>query len=129
MIQIDVKSQVSLVYQDSVTTHPLALLETEKVGFEDKLNKMREEMDEALARSVREHEEKMKRFEEESQEKIDREREALEVERSRIRTKREEIDNEIKAFIESNGFEKSQFLSTSTESLTKRRYSSKWMKF
>ena len=76
-----------------------------------------------------EHEEKMKRFEEESQEKIDREREALEVERSGIRTKREEIDNEIKAFIESNGFEKSQFLSTSTESLTKRRYSSKWMKF
>ena len=129
MIQIDVISQVSLVYQDSVTTHPLALLETEKVGFEDKLNKMREEMDEALARSVREHEEKMKRFEEESQEKIDREREALEVERSGIRTKREEIDNEIKAFIESNGFEKSQFLSTSTESLTKRRYSSKWMKF
>ena len=112
-----------------MTTHPLALLETEKVGFEDKLNKMREEMDEALARSVREHEEKMKRFEEESQEKIDREREALEVERSGIRTKREEIDNEIKAFIESNGFEKSQFLSTSTESLTKRRYSSKWMKF
>ena len=123
------RRKLASVMEDSVTAHPLALMETEKIGFEDRLEKMSEEMNDALARSVKEHEEKMRRFEREAEEKIDREREALEEERTNINTKREELENEIDSFVNRNGFEMSQFLSTSTESLTKKKGYNRWIKF
>ena len=115
--------------QDSVSSHPLAVMETERIGFQDKLKRMEKEMDEELARSVEEHQEKMNRFEREAQEWIIEQREALEEERTKINVLREALENDINAFIQKNGVGMPTFLSTSTESLDMKKKSYKWKKF
>ena len=89
--------------------------ETERT--ERKLRKMNQEMDAALALKVEEQKEKMARFEREATAKIESDKKAIEEERSKINSQREQMENEIKTFMEQNKVQMSQYLSLSTQSI------------
>ena len=101
--------------------NPLALIEDEKLAHNDKLRKMKGDMEEVFLKKVEEKEGRLRRHEQDEEARLERERRGLEDERTTLMTRREELEREKKTWATNNGIEMSKFLGRSTESLDSKR--------
>ena len=104
--------------------NPLAVIEDEKNGHQEKLRKMTNDMEDVFQRKVEEKQEKMNKVEKEEMEKLEKEKKQLEEERAKLTTKKEELESERRSWAQTHGVEMAKFLHRSTESLDgkKKKY-------
>ena len=104
--------------------NPLAVIEDEKNDHQEKLRKMNDDMEDVFRRKVEEKQEKMNRVEKEDMERLEREKKQLEVEKLKLASKKEELENEKKSWTHTHGVEMAKLLHRSTESLDgkKKKY-------
>jgi len=104
--------------------NPLAVIEDEKNGHQEKLRKMTNDMEDVFQRKVEEKQEKMNKVEKEEMEKLEKEKKQLEEERVKLTSKKEELENERRSWAQTHGVEMAKFLHRSTESLDgkKKKY-------
>ena len=104
--------------------NPLAVIEDEKNGHQEKLRKMTNDMEDVFQRKVEEKQEKMNKVEREDMERLEKEKKNLEKEKIRLASKKEELESDKKSWAQTHGIEMAKFLHRSTESLDgkKKKY-------
>eukprot|EP00090_Calanus_glacialis_P024427 TRINITY_DN37948_c0_g1_i9.p1 TRINITY_DN37948_c0_g1~~TRINITY_DN37948_c0_g1_i9.p1 ORF type:complete len:683 (-),score=230.28 TRINITY_DN37948_c0_g1_i9:149-2197(-) len=104
--------------------NPLAVIEDEKNGHQEKLRKMTNDMEDVFKRKVEEKQEKMNKVEREDMERLEKEKKHLEEEKIRLASKKEELESDKKSWAQTHGIEMAKFLHRSTESLDgkKKKY-------
>jgi len=108
----------------NMNKNPLAVIEDEKNGHQEKMRKMTDDMEDVFQRKVTEKQEKLQQAEKEDMERLEKEKKNLEQEKVRLATKKEELESEKKTWAQTHGIEMAKFLHRSTESLDgkKKKY-------
>jgi len=108
----------------TMNKNPLAVIEDEKNGHQEKMRKMTDDMEDVFQRKVSEKQEKLQQTEREDMLRLEREKTELEQEKQRLASKKEELESEKKSWAQTHGIEMAKFLHRSTESLDgkKKKY-------
>ena len=78
--------------------NPLAVIEDEKNGHQEKLRKMTNDMEDVFQRKVEEKQEKMNKVEREDMERLEKEKKHLKEEKIRLASKKEELESDKKSW-------------------------------
>ena len=104
--------------------NPLAVIEDEKNEHDEKMQRMKDDMEDVFKRKVSEKQEKINRVEKEDTERVEKEMKHLEEDRLKLATKKELLYKEKQSWEDTHGFERIIILNRSTESLDgkKKKY-------